>query len=223
MFIFFMDRYGMILQHRVKDVRTEKADYYSKTIELINFDKLPAGQNATVAVMSYSGYDIEDALVINKASLDRGFGRCLVYRKQNATLRRYANQTFDKVMGPMVDANTRKPIWRHSALDSDGICAPGWLLHEFMYKGPVPSYIEKVMITSNTEEPFLVKMLLRQTRRPEIGDKFSSRHGQKGCQYCKSSKNVSTLKMPYACKLLFQELLSMNIVPRLSLKRYNEV
>ncbi|XP_052245224.1 DNA-directed RNA polymerase III subunit RPC2-like [Dreissena polymorpha] len=414
----------------------------TKTIELINFDKLPAGQNATVAVMSYSGYDIEDALVINKASLDRGFGRCLVYKKQQATLRRYANQTFDKVMGPMVDAATRKPVWRHSALDSDGICAPGEMIENkqvfinkwmptmtnsplqssadaekqtdyrevpITYKGSVPSYVEKVMITSNSEEPFLVKILLRQTRRPEIGDKFSSRHGQKGvtglivpqadmpfsdlgicpdvimnphgypsrmtvgklmellgskagvldgkfhygtafggdkvldlsedlirhgfnylgkdyvtsgitgeplsvyvyygpiyyqklkhmvldkmharakgpravltrqptegrsrdgglrlgemerdcligygasmlllerlmissdafevdvceqcgllgylgwCQYCKSSKHVSTLKMPYACKLLFQELLSMNIVPRLSLKRYNEV
>ena len=48
-----------------------------------------------------------------------------MYKKQQATLRRYANQTFDKVMGPMVDAATRKPVWRHSALDSDGICAPG--------------------------------------------------------------------------------------------------
>ena len=48
------------------------------------------------------------------------------------------------------------------------------------YKGIEPSLVEKVMISSNAEEAFLIKLLLRQTRRPEIGDKFSSRHGQKG-------------------------------------------
>uniref|UniRef100_A0A8C2K2K0 DNA-directed RNA polymerase subunit beta n=1 Tax=Cyprinus carpio TaxID=7962 RepID=A0A8C2K2K0_CYPCA len=184
----------------------------TKTIELIDFEKLPAGQNATVAVMSYSGYDIEDALVLNKASLDRGFGRCLVYKNAKCTLRRYTNQTFDKVMGPMLDAETRKPIWRHSILDADGICSPGErvenkqvLVNKSMptitqtplegsaqpgqpqyrdvpvtYKGATDSYIEKVMISSNAEDAFLIKILLRQTRRPEIGDKFSSRHGQKG-------------------------------------------
>eukprot|EP00064_Thunnus_orientalis_P015216 superscaffoldBa00002780_g15266 len=184
----------------------------TKTIELIDFEKLPAGQNATVAVMSYSGYDIEDALVLNKASLDRGFGRCLVYKNAKCTLRRYTNQTFDKVMGPMLDAATQKPIWRHSILDADGICSPGErvenkqvLVNKSMptvtqtplegstqpgqpqyrdvpisYKGSTDSYIEKVMISSNAEDAFLIKILLRQTRRPEIGDKFSSRHGQKG-------------------------------------------
>ena len=48
------------------------------------------------------------------------------------------------------------------------------------YKGLEPSYVEKVMISANEEEAVLIKLLLRQTRRPEIGDKFSSRHGQKG-------------------------------------------
>ncbi|KAI5213231.1 Dna-Directed Rna polymerase Iii Subunit Rpc2 [Manis pentadactyla] len=179
----------------------------TKTIELIEFEKLPAGQNATVAVMSYSGYDIEDALVLNKASLDRGFGRCLVYKNAKCTLKRYTNQTFDKVMGPMLDAATRKPIWRHEILDADGekVENKQVLVNKSMptvtqiplegsnvpqqpqykdvpitYKGATDSYIEKVMISSNAEDAFLIKMLLRQTRRPEIGDKFSSRHGQKG-------------------------------------------
>jgi DNA-directed RNA polymerase III subunit RPC2 len=44
-------------------------------------DKLPAGHNACVAVMSYSGYDIEDAIILNKSSLDRGFGRVATYKR----------------------------------------------------------------------------------------------------------------------------------------------
>ena len=55
-----------------------------------------------------------------------------------------------------------------------------WLDVFCSYKAPLPSYIEKVLISSNQEEAFLIKLLLRQTRRPEIGDLFSSRHGQKG-------------------------------------------
>lgn len=54
-----------------------------QTIEFCNFEKLPAGQNAIIAVMSYSGYDIEDALVLNKASLDRGQLSKIFLRKNN--------------------------------------------------------------------------------------------------------------------------------------------
>lgn len=97
----------------------------SRTIELTHFDKLPAGQNATVAVMSYSGYDIEDALILNKASIDRGYGRCLIYKNSKCTVKRYANQTYDRIMGPMKDSITNKVIFKHEALDSDGIVAPG--------------------------------------------------------------------------------------------------
>ena len=48
------------------------------------------------------------------------------------------------------------------------------------YKNHEPSYVERVMITPNDEELLLIKVLLRQMRVPEVGDKFSSRHGQKG-------------------------------------------
>ncbi|KAB0804699.1 hypothetical protein PPYR_01669 [Photinus pyralis] len=183
----------------------------TKTIEMVHFDKLPAGQNATVAVMSYSGYDIEDALIVNKASIDRGFGRCLVYRNAKCFLKRYANQTFDRIQGPLIDPVNNKVIWKHKILDSDGIVAPGELVENRQvlvnksmpvistvpgttpgssnvdykdvaasYRNVEPSYIEKVMVSTNEEDSGLIKILLRQTRRPEIGDKFSSRHGQKG-------------------------------------------
>ena len=49
----------------------------TKPLELIQFDKLPAGQTATVAVMSFSGYDIEDALILNRSGLDRGMYVCM--------------------------------------------------------------------------------------------------------------------------------------------------
>lgn len=46
----------------------------SHTIEITNYEKLPAGHNATVAVMSYSGHDIENMLILCRESIDRGFG-----------------------------------------------------------------------------------------------------------------------------------------------------
>ncbi|ESO07623.1 hypothetical protein HELRODRAFT_98395 [Helobdella robusta] len=190
----------------------------TKTIQMIGFDKIPAGQNATVAVMSYSGYDIEDALIINQASLDRGFGRCVVSRSSKAVLKRYTNQTFDKCSGALVDAQTRKPIWKHDILDLDGICSPGEqvqnrqvLVNKHVptvtdpiqqkqqtpetadhreppaykeipldYRGIESSTVDQVLLTTNEDDATLIKVNLRQTRRPEIGDKFSSRHGQKG-------------------------------------------
>lgn len=48
------------------------------------------------------------------------------------------------------------------------------------YKSPMHGYIDKVLLTSGETNSTLIKVLMRQTRRPEIGDKFSSRHGQKG-------------------------------------------
>ncbi|KAG2173536.1 hypothetical protein INT44_007127 [Umbelopsis vinacea] len=183
----------------------------TKTIELIGYDKLPAGQNATVAVMSYSGYDIEDALVLNKSGLDRGFGRCQVMRKYATMVKQYPNGTHDRLVDP---PQPDSELWNetYSALDADGIASPAEPLESgsiyinkqvpsntnaelgvgagvqnitykgspMRYKSPQTGYVDKVLLTTTESDQTLIKVLVRQTRRPELGDKFSSRHGQKG-------------------------------------------
>ncbi|CAI5930828.1 unnamed protein product [Closterium sp. NIES-64] len=191
----------------------------TRTIELVGYDKLGAGQNASIAVMSYSGYDIEDAIVMNRSSLDRGFGRCIVIRRYATNIKKYANRTSDRIVGP-----TLVPAGKGGAgmvvqprcqlQDHDGIAAPGefirpgdiyvnkqspsntrdailnpMALPDTFYKPTPSSYkgppgetavVDKVLLTSNEENHFVIKCLVRHTRRPELGDKFSSRHGQKG-------------------------------------------
>lgn len=79
----------------------------TRTIDLIKYNQLPAGQNAVVAVMSYSGYDIEDALVVSRASLDRGFGRCQVMRKYATVVKKYPNQRFVALLSKITN-NSRQ-------------------------------------------------------------------------------------------------------------------
>lgn len=182
----------------------------TKTLDLINFDRLGGGQNAIVAVMCYAGYDIEDALIFNKASIDRGFGRVTVLRKQSAQLKRYPNRTADRLVPPnwskagkgnpqrleadgicsvgaplangdvyvnkQTPCNTSDPVKHVEVPDSDYKPAPS------IFKGDneTSSYVDQVLLTNGEEGQRVIKTLLRNTRKPEVGDKFSSRHGQKG-------------------------------------------
>ncbi|XP_038970823.1 DNA-directed RNA polymerase III subunit 2 isoform X1 [Phoenix dactylifera] len=177
----------------------------TKTIELVGYDKLGGGQNATVAVMSYSGYDIEDAIVMNKSSLDRGFGRCIAMKKYTVVKETYSNGTSDAI----VRSNKEKVGSNMQILDDDGIAAPGEIVrnHDVLvnkftprntrdrvsrdidykeapskYKGPEgeTTVIDRVILSSDTNDKLSIKFIVRHTRRPEVGDKFSSRHGQKG-------------------------------------------
>jgi len=67
----------------------------TKTIELVKYDKLPAGHNASVCVMSYSGYDIEDAVILNRASIQRGYGKVSIYKNQTTQFNINPNQVID--------------------------------------------------------------------------------------------------------------------------------
>jgi DNA-directed RNA polymerase III subunit RPC2 len=174
---------GVVLQL----CNTQRPLTTSQILNITDYNKIPAGQDAMVAVMSYSGYDIEDALIINKDSLDRGFARTEVYKTQSFLLKKYSDNRSDILL----------PDIKNPVLDKDGIGKPGELLVDgtvyinksspyedgYKFSGGVhkgsPVFIDKVLITK-CEDQTLIKITLRQTRVPEIGDKFSSRHGQKG-------------------------------------------
>lgn len=182
----------------------------TKTIELVQYDKLGAGQNATVAVMSYSGYDIEDAIVMNKSSLDRGFGRCIVMKKKATKLERFDNNACERVLPPKREGRHAE---RMQALDYDGIASPGEIIRQDDYLvnkekpsvtgglstpavipdsqyRPTPlkhtglagetAVVDRATLFSDKNNNLCINFIIRQTRRPEVGDKFSSRHGQKG-------------------------------------------
>ncbi|KAI5171457.1 DNA-directed RNA polymerase III subunit RPC2 [Pancytospora epiphaga] len=152
----------------------------SKTLDIVKYNQIPSGINAMVAVMSYSGYDIEDALILNQGAVDRGLGRVEVYKPNTISLKKYASGQSETLI---------------ATESTDGIVSPGKLVTEGTIlvnkMSPVtntlssvkhhglPAFVEKVMITRNENEP-LIKIVTRETRIPEIGDKFSSRHGQKG-------------------------------------------
>eukprot|EP00916_Digyalum_oweni_P014317 GHVL01023532.1.p1 GENE.GHVL01023532.1~~GHVL01023532.1.p1 ORF type:complete len:1163 (+),score=185.74 GHVL01023532.1:134-3622(+) len=187
----------------------------TKILDLVKWEQLPAGQNASVAVMSYSGYDIEDAIILNRASLDRGFGRCFVFRRQVVPMKRHQNGTSDKIFPPpltdpksgLSSGGRKGGSRKYEALDDDGLARIGEMVRPgqvyvnkhspvntvdmsgskipmretpAVYRGLIPSFVDRILRTTDSEGVETYKIMMRQTRRPELGDKFSSRHGQKG-------------------------------------------
>lgn len=155
---------------------TQRPMAASKVLDLIKYNQIPSGFNAMVAVMSFSGYDIEDAMILNKGSLDRGFARVEVYKTNTISLKKFNNGDTEKLVNKgIVSPGT-------SLKDGDFIVekmspqtgTPTSVRH----KGH-PCFVDKAMITKSEDET-VIKVVSRETRIPEIGDKFSSRHGQKG-------------------------------------------
>uniref|UniRef100_A0A093ULU4 DNA-directed RNA polymerase subunit beta n=1 Tax=Talaromyces marneffei PM1 TaxID=1077442 RepID=A0A093ULU4_TALMA len=178
-------------------------------------DNFPNGCNAIVAILSYSAYDMDDAMIINKSSHERGFGHGTVYKTKFYNLddkdsrRNKSKREISKLFGFAPGAEI-KAEWR-TTLDEDGLPHPGvkvkegsyvaaWYnvrydagsdsyvnvdgqTHFLKYKDAEEGYIDTVRLVGNENgnEPLqAISVKYRVPRKPIIGDKFSSRHGQKG-------------------------------------------
>ena len=169
----------------------------------------PAGQNLTVAVMTYEGYNMEDAVILNRGSVQRGVGRSTYFRPYTATELYYAGGLADEICTPTKDTSGYRTEDSYRYLEDDGIVYPEAALKEgevAIGKTSPPKFlseareisiktrkessvvirqeekgkIDAVFITIDGEGNKVVQVRTRDERIPELGDKFATPHGQKG-------------------------------------------
>ncbi len=171
----------------------------------------PSGQNFVVALSTYYGYNMADAIVLNRAAVDRGLGRSIFYKTYVDEERRYPGGQKDKFKIPQATADGFMGEHIYSKLSEDGIIEPEMEVSEgdaLIGKVAPPRFLEEnigaggleekmrddstvmktgeggvvdsVVFTETTGATKIVKVRIRSLKTPENGDKFASRHGQKG-------------------------------------------
>ncbi len=167
----------------------------------LGFDDMPSGTNAVVAVGTFTGYNQEDGIILNKASIERGMFR-ITCRRMISCVESNTNTSTQRIVLPPPEV--RRGTYDYTHLDDDGIVPVG----VYVARGDVvvgrtktttfrdrddeivdcsvvvntgeEGFVDHVVLTTTSTDFRLVKVVIRSTRTPEIGDKFCSRSAQKG-------------------------------------------
>jgi DNA-directed RNA polymerase II subunit RPB2 len=194
-----IDKMGVVLNYG--EVPLIKSRY----LEYINNEEQPYGVNAIVAIMCYTGYNVEDAILINEASIARGIFRTTYFtmyeaREESSSVSGMINSKFANIEKNNV-INT-KPGYDYSLLDEHGIVKENtpmddkviligkinsnlenkdvWIDDSVKTKKGQLGFVDKSFITQGEEGFNIAKVRVREERLPAIGDKMASRAGQKG-------------------------------------------
>lgn len=169
----------------------------------------PAGQNVIVGIMTHQGYNMEDALILNKGSVDRGLARSTYYRPYTSVELNYAGGLKDEIIIPGKDVSGYRTEESYKYLEEDGIVHPELKLKSgdvVIGKTSPPKFlsevreisiktkkeassvirqeeqgtVDAVFLTEDNQGNKVIRVRTRDLRIPELGDKFATSHGQKG-------------------------------------------
>lgn len=169
----------------------------------------PAGQNLVVAIMPFEGYNVEDAVILNRASIQRGMGRSTYFRPYDATELHYTGGLKDEILIPDKDVAGYRTENSYRYLEDDGIVYPEAPIESgdvIIGKVTPPKFlseakdisiqskkeastamrqeeegvVDAIFVTADRDGNKIAQVRIRDSRLPEPGDKFSTPHGQKG-------------------------------------------
>ena len=190
----------------------------TRSMKTTNFAERPGGQNFVVAILSHHGYNMQDAVVMNRAAVERSLGRSSFIRTYNAENKQFPGGQKEQIEIPGTGLDEVKGLksWEsYVHLERDGLPTPethlssigaetgvlvgktspprfleeshGHFLQaqerresSMMVRNGESGWVDNVYVTESLDSGLLCRISLRTEKIPELGDKFASRHGQKG-------------------------------------------
>ena len=180
----------------------------TRIMNMIQLNKIPSGCNVVVAIMTHTGYNQEDSLLFNKGSIDRGLFMTTIYHTEKDEDKQKINGDEEIRCKPDPTKTKGMKMGNYNKVNSKGIIPENTIVENRdiiiskitpikenrndhtkvikfedqskIYKTTEETYIDRNYIDRNGEGYNFAKVRLRTVRKPVIGDKFSSRHGQKG-------------------------------------------
>ena len=198
-----IDKMGVVLNYGQKPL------IRSKFLDYINHNENPYGVNTIVAIMTYGGYNVEDAIMFNRSAVDRGLFNITYYNSYEAyegntddVVNTDVSTQFENIANLKVECKGIKSGYDYNLLDEQGIIKenvevdektiiigkvmnnihePDSVIDQSMgTKKGQTGMVDKTYITENKQGHRLAKVRVRAERKPSIGDKFVSRCAQKG-------------------------------------------
>ena len=179
----------------------------TRVMNLIQLNQIPSGMQVIVAIMTHTGYNQEDSILFNKGSIDRGLFLATIFHTEKDEDKKIHG---DEEIRCKPDPTKTKGIkfGNYNKVNSQGVIPEDTLVENRdiiiakilpikenrndhtkiikyedqsrIYRTDEESYIDKNYIERNGDGYNFCKVRIRIVRKPVIGDKFSSRHGQKG-------------------------------------------